>query len=113
MPDNNGREDPCPEVVQAVFEAPMSGDPGKLEALQGGPVSAAEQDLAEQLFANALLAGREYRDRQDQAWEILIGHQRDKPLTWEQMFEDLTPERAAALARLYDALPDEARAEYD
>jgi hypothetical protein len=35
------------------------------------------------------------------------------PSSWEQLFDDLTPDRAARLGELYDVLPDGARTEYD
>lgn len=44
---------------------------------------------------------------------MLVAREWPSPPTWGQLFDDLTPERAARLGELYDALPDGARVEYD
>ena len=60
-----------------------------------------------------MLASQEHGQRRREVWQVLIARDWPSPPSWEQLFDDLTPERAARLGSLYDALPEGARAEYD
>ena len=52
------------------------------------------------------LAERGKRDRQAQAWELLLTRSYDEPPSWQQIFDDLAPDgRTSELGTLYDALP--------
>ena len=72
-----------------------------------------ERRRAEEQFAAAMLADHDSRDRQAEVWHVLISRPWDVAPSFEQLFDDLTAERAARLGELYDALPAAARAEYD
>ena len=116
MPDHNPSGDepaPRPEVIQAVLSALTDMDPAKLAPLQETGITAVERKQAEELFATTMLATSDHRRRRVEAWEVLIGREWPAPPTWQEMFDELTPERAGRLRELYDALPDGARAEYD
>jgi hypothetical protein len=103
-----------PQVVQAVFSALMDMDPAKLAPLEAMKITAAEREHAEDLFAAALLANHDQRGRWLKSIEVLLGDRTfTTPPTWAELFDGLTPERAAQLRDLYDAMPDSARAEYD
>lgn len=84
-----------------------------IDLLAGKRITPAERKQADDLVLAALLASDHHRGRQVEVWDVLIARQWSSPPTWAQLFEDLTPERAARLRDLYDALPDGARAEYD
>lgn len=105
-----------PEVVQTVFEALYTMDTAKLaraaELARTG-ITPAERKRACELFLASMIASEDYQERQGEVWDILVARQWPSPPTWEQLFDDLTPERATRLGELYDALPDGARAEYD
>jgi hypothetical protein len=45
--------------------------------------------------------------------QILIGDRKLGEVTWADLFNGLTPDRAEQLRDLYGALPDGARDEYD
>jgi hypothetical protein len=102
-----------PDVVEAVLSALIDMDPAKLALLAGVGVTAAERKQADDLFLASIVANAGYREREDEVWDVLITRQWPSPPTWEQLFEELTPERAARLGDLYDALPNGARTEYD
>ena len=116
MPERNPDGDQPqarPEVVQAVLSAIIDQDTARLEALARTGVTQAELSQAENLVAASLQADHDQLDRQEEVWRILGAREWPSPPTWQQLFDDLTPERAARLRELYDALPDGARAEYD
>lgn len=98
-----------------MYDALMSMDAARLEALghSGSPATPVERRRAEERFAAALLAGEIDQDPRAQVWHVLFTRQWESPPTFEQLFDDLTPERAARLGELYEALPEGARAEYD
>lgn len=102
-----------PEVVQAVFSALTDMDPGKLAVLTSSGITEAERKQAEDSFLAGMLASQEHGQRRREVWQVLIARDWPSPPSWEQLFDDLTPERAARLGSLYDALPEGARAEYD
>ena len=58
------------------------------------------------------VAERGKRDRQSQAWELLLTRSYDEPPTWGQIFDDLDPSVHTELGELYDALPAGAKEEY-
>ncbi len=60
-----------------------------------------------------MLADDAHRDRRAEVWHVLVARQWESSPTWAQLFDDLTPDRAARLGELYDVLPDGARVEYD
>ncbi len=105
--------EPRPDVVQAYFTALTDMDPGKLAPLEDLGITAAERRQAEALFAASLEAGLDQRKRKLQALHVLIGDRKLDGASWADLFDGLTPDRAARLRDLYDALPDGARAEYD
>jgi hypothetical protein len=110
----SGDPPPRPEVVQALFSALMDTDPAKLAPLTETGITPAERKQAENLFAAALPASLDYRERTLKAMEVLIGDGKLSSIpTWPDLFDGLTPERAFQLGELYDALPDGARIEYD
>lgn len=116
MPEHNLAGDepaPRPEVIQAVLSALTDMDPAKLAPLQETGITAAEREQAEELFLTTMLATADHRSRRVEAWGVLIAREWPAPPTWQEMFDDLTPERVTRLRELYDALPDGARAEYD
>ena len=116
MPERNPDGDQPqarPEVVQAVLSAIIDQDTARLEALARTGVTQAELSQAENLVAASLQADHDQLDRQEEVWRILGAREWPSPPTWQQLLDDLTPERAARLRELYDALPDGARAEYD
>ncbi|SRR6266566_430721 len=104
---------PRPEVIQAVLSALTDVDPAKPAPLLETGITAAERKQAEELFLTTMLATADHRTRRVEAWEVLIAREWHSPPTWQEMFDDLTPEQIARLCELYDALPDGARAEYD
>lgn len=114
-----------PEVVQAICDLTMdmlSGpDVAKIEAkieanmrlLAEKRITPAEREHADDLILATMAAEADHRDREAEVWHVLIARQWSSPPSWEQLFDDLTPERAEQLRDLYDALPDAARAEFD
>jgi hypothetical protein len=103
-----------PDVVQALFSALIDMDPGKLAALAETGITAAERKQADELYLASIIADFDQRERWLHAMEIIIGDRKlsDNP-SWTDLFDDLTPERAAQLRDLYYAMPDGARDEYD
>jgi hypothetical protein len=97
-----------PEVVEAIVGVLRGGDP---EDLPSG-ATAAEKAAAKDSYLSEFLAERGKRDRQSQAWELLLTRSYDEPPTWRQIFDDLSPDVHAELGELYDALPAGAQEEY-
>jgi len=102
-------------VIQALFEALISMDAAKLDALEaaGEGVTATERRRAEELFASAMLADHNHQDRRAQMWNVLVARQWESPPSLQDLFDDLTQDRAVMLGEFYDVLPEAARAEYD
>ena len=97
-----------PEVVEAIVDVLKGGDPAELPS----GATAAEKAAAKDSYLSEFLAERGKRDRQSQAWELLLTRSYDEPPTWRQIFDDLSPEVHAELGDLYDALPAGAPEEY-
>jgi hypothetical protein len=97
-----------PEVVDAILGVLKGGDPA---ALPPG-ATPEEKAAAKDAYLSEFLAERGKRDRQSQAWELLLTRSYDEPPTWKQIFDDLSPEVHAQLGDLYDALPAGAQEEY-
>ncbi|HEX2073269.1 MAG TPA: hypothetical protein VHF92_05745 [Geodermatophilus sp.] len=97
-----------PEVVDAIVAVLRGADPSLL------PPSATreEKDAAKDRYLSEFAAERAKRDRQSQAWELLLTRSYDEPPTWQRLFDDLAPEAVDELGRLYDALPAGAQEEY-
>jgi predicted Zn-dependent peptidase len=85
----------------------------RLAELARTGITPAERRRADELFLASMIASEDYQERQVEVWGILVTRQWPSPPTWQQLFDDLTPERAARLGERYDALPDGARIEYD
>lgn len=112
-PSERGPE-PRPGVVLALYSALIDMDPAKLAPLEGTGITPAEREQAEELYAASMTASRGQRHRWLQPVKILTrNHDLTDAPSWSGLFDDLTPESAAELRDLYDALPDGARAEYD
>jgi hypothetical protein len=97
-----------PEVVEAIVGVLRGGDAA---ALPPG-ATAAEKAAAKDSYLSEFLAERGKRDRQSHAWELLLTRSYDDPPTWQQIFDDLSPEVHEELGTLYDALPAGAQEEY-
>jgi hypothetical protein len=97
-----------PDVVDAILGVLKGGDPAALPAA----ATRAEKDAAKDRYLSEVLAERSKRDRQAQAWELLLTRSYDEPPTWRQIFDDLSPEALGELGDLYDALPAGAQEEY-
>jgi hypothetical protein len=97
-----------PEVVEAIVGVLRGGDPAELPP----GATSAEKAAAKDTYLSEFLAERSKRDRQSQAWELLLTRSYDEPPTWQQIFDDLSPEVYAELGTLYDALPAGAQEEY-
>jgi hypothetical protein len=97
-----------PEVVAAIVGVLKGGDPA---ALPPG-ASAAEKAAAKDAYLSDFVAERGKRDRQSQAWELLLTRSYDEAPSWKQIFDDLDPEARPELESLYDALPAGAQEEY-
>jgi hypothetical protein len=97
-----------PEVVETILGVLRGDDPSAL------PPSAtrAEKDAAKDRYLSEVLAERSKRDRQAQAWELLLTRSYDEAPTWQRIFDDLSPETVEQLGELYDALPAGAQEEY-
>jgi hypothetical protein len=96
------------DVVETIVGVLKGGDP---EELPSG-ATRAEKAAAKDRYLSEVLAERGKRDRQAQAWELLLTRSYDDPPTWRQIFDDLSPEVHARLGSLYDALPAGAQEEY-
>ena len=96
------------EVVAAIVEVLKGGDPA---GLPPGATSA-EKAAAKDAYLSEFLAERGKRDRQSQAWELLLTRSYDEPPTWGRIFDDLDPAAHTELGELFDALPAGAKEEY-
>lgn len=104
------------ERIDATFRALYTLDPAaaaRLAEVAGAGMPAEDVAAGEELFAAAMMATEDFRDRQAAVWDVLIAREWDTPPSWAELFDDLSPERGARLGELYDVLPDGARAEYD
>ena len=97
-----------PDVVEAIVGVLRGGDPAALPPTATREEKAAAKDR----YLSEFLAERGKRDRQAQAWELLLTRSYDEPPTWERIFDDMSPEVVDQLAPLYDALPAGAQEEY-
>ncbi len=97
-----------PDVVEAIVGVLKGGDAGSLP--EGA--TAAEKAAAKDSYLSDFVADRSKRDRQSQAWELLVTRSYDEPPTWAQIFDDLDPSVHTELGELFDALPAGAREEY-
>jgi hypothetical protein len=100
--------EPRPEVVDAIVAVLKGADPAGLPA----GASAEEKQVAKDRYLTEFAAERSKRDRQTQAWELLLTRSYDEPPTWQRLFDDLSPEAVEELGTLYDALPAGAQEEY-
>ena len=105
---SSGEQQVRPEVVDAIFGVLQGDDPSALPA----SATRAEKDAAKDRYLSEVLAERSKRDRQAQAWELLLTRSYDEPPTWERIFDDLSSETLEELGSLYDALPAGAQEEY-
>ena len=97
-----------PDVVEAIVGVLKGGDAA---ALPEG-ATAAEKAAAKDTYLSEFVAERGKRDRQSQAWELLLTRSYDEAPSWKQIFDDLDPEVHSELGALYDALPAGAQEEY-
>ena len=97
-----------PQVVEAIVGVLKGGDPA---ALPPG-ATPAEKAAAKDEYLSEFLAERGKRDRQSQAWELLLTRSYDEPPTWQRLFDDLDPAVHSELGELYDVLPAGAQEEY-
>ncbi len=81
-----------PEVVEAIVGVLKGGDPA---ALPPG-ATPAEKAAAKDAYLSEFLAERGKRDRQSQAWELLLTRSYDEAPSWKQIFDDLDPDGARA-----------------
>jgi hypothetical protein len=105
---DGGQHEVRPEVVDTILAVLHGDDPASLPAT----ATRAEKDAAKDRYLTEVLAERDKRDRQAQAWELLLTRSYDEPPTWRQIFDDLSPEAIDQLGTLYDALPAGAQEEY-
>jgi hypothetical protein len=101
-------EDVRPEVVAAIVTALQETDPSNLPA----DATRAEKDAAKDQYLSGMVAVRAQRDRQTQAWELLLTRSHDDPPSWRQLFDELPASSLSQLGELFDALPEGAQAEY-
>jgi hypothetical protein len=97
-----------PEVVATIVAALKDTDPSNLPA----DATRAEKDAAKDQYLSGLVAGRDQRERQTRAWELLLTRSHDEPPSWSQLFDELPESSLAQLGDLYDALPEGAQTEY-
>jgi hypothetical protein len=97
-----------PEVVEAIVGVLKGGDPADLPP----GATPAEKAAAKDAYLSDFLAERGKRDRQSQAWELLLTRSYDEAPSWKQIFDDLDPSVHEELGNLYDALPAGAQEEY-
>ena len=97
-----------PDEVEAIVGVLKGGDAA---ALPEG-ATAAEKAAAKDSYLSEFVAERGKRDRQSQAWELLLTRSYDESPSWKQIFDDLPPEVHTELGTLYDALPAGAQEEY-
>ena len=103
-----GAAEPRPEVVDAIVAVLKGADPAGLPA----GATALEKQAAKDRYLTQFAAERSKRDRQTQAWELLLTRSYDEPPTWQVLFDDLSPDAVEELGTLYDALPAGAQEEY-
>ena len=96
------------EVVAAIVTALRDTDPSNLPE----DATRAEKDAAKDRYLSGLVAGRDQRDRQTRAWELLLTRGHEEPPSWSSLFDELPESSIAELAELFDALPEGAQAEY-
>ncbi|SFK90982.1 hypothetical protein [Geodermatophilus ruber] len=97
-----------PEVVEAILAVLKGADPAGLPA----SATREEKAVAKDQYLSEFLAERGKRDRQAQAWELLLTRSYDEPPTWQRLFDDLSADVVDELGTLYDALPEGAQQEY-
>ncbi len=97
-----------PDVVAAIVGVLKGGDPAALPA----GATPEEKTAAKDAYLSEFVAERAKRDRQAQAWELLLTRSYDEPPTWQRLFDDLEPEVHTELGELYDVLPAGAQEEY-
>jgi len=97
-----------PEVVDAIVRVLKGADPAELPP----GATPAEKSAAKDAYLSDFLAERGKRDRQSQAWDLLLTRSYDEAPSWKQIFDDLDPSVHAELGTLYDALPAGAQEEY-
>ena len=97
-----------PEVVDEIVAVLRGADPAALPA----SATAEEKAAAKDRYLSEFVAERSKRDRQAQAWELLLTRSYDEPPTWERLFDDLSAEAVEELGGLYDVLPEGAQEEY-
>jgi arylsulfatase A-like enzyme len=105
---STGNGEVRPDVVAAITAVLQGADPAELPA----GATREEKAAAKDQYLTEVLAERGKRDRQAQAWELLLTRSYDEPPTWRQIFDDLSPEVHTELGTLYDALPAGAQEEY-
>ena len=96
------------EVVDEIVAVLRGADPAGLPA----SATAEEKAAAKDRYLSEFLAERTKRDRQAQAWELLLTRSYDEPPTWSRLFDDLEPDAVEQLGELYDVLPEGAQEEY-
>jgi hypothetical protein len=97
-----------PEVIDAILAVLKGADPDGLPP----DATREEKQAAKDRYLSEVVAERSKRDRQAQAWELLLTRSYDEPPTWERLFDDLSPGAQEELGTLYDALPAGAQEEY-
>src|SRR3712207_6369795 len=102
------RSEVRPDVVEAIVGVLKGGDAALLPA----GATAEEKTAAKDRYLSEFAAERSKRDRQAQAWELLLTRSYDEPPTWERLFDDLPPGAVEELGGLYDVLPSGAQAAY-
>ncbi|MGY1717859.1 MULTISPECIES: hypothetical protein [unclassified Blastococcus] len=97
-----------PDVVETIVGVLKGGDAAALPA----GATAAEKTAAKDRYLSEFAAERSKRDRQAQAWELLLTRSYDEPPTWQRIFDDLDADVHTELGELYDVLPVGAQEEY-
>src|SRR5215213_1593652 len=97
-----------PDVVEAIVGVLKGGDAATLPP----GATSAEKAAAKDAYLSEFVAERGKRDRQSQAWELLLTRSYDEAPRWKQIFDDLDPSVLEELGTLYDALPAGAQEEY-
>ena len=97
-----------PDVVEAIVGVLKGGDATALPQ----EATPAEKAAAKDSYLSEFVAERGKRDRQSQAWELLLTRSYDEAPTWQRIFDDLGPGVHTELGELYDALPAGAQEEY-
>jgi hypothetical protein len=96
------------EVVDEIVAVLRGADPAGLPPT----ATAEEKAAAKDRYLSEFAAERSKRDRQTQAWELLLTRSYDEPPTWQRLFDDLSPDAVEELGGLYDVLPSGAQEEY-